>query len=118
MFNIGQAIGGFVAIAILAAIIERLSFKGQPPFQRAMFTVATALLVASAIAGFGAANGGPYVWSAGLNYLPGAVLVFFWYQTRYSKAWTDDDTDAPDEADYVVTPPARGSESGSSENST
>lgn len=96
MFNIGQAIGGFIAMAILAGIIERLAFKKQPPFQRAMFTVATALLIASVIAGFGQADGGPYVWSAGLNYLPGAVLVFFWYQTRYSKAWTDgtpNDTD-------------------------
>ncbi|QGN53334.1 hypothetical protein [Novosphingobium sp. Gsoil 351] len=77
MFYIGQAIGGFVAMAILAAIVERIGFKRQPPFQRAMFTVATALLIASAIAGFGMADGGPYVWSAGLNYLPGAVVVFF-----------------------------------------
>jgi len=90
-YLLGSFIGGFFAIAILSAIIEKFAFKQRNPTQRAEFTVGLALLLAVIIAGFGNADGGPFVWTAGWTYLPGAAFVLFWYRKRYLNAWTDEE---------------------------
>jgi Ca2+/Na+ antiporter len=93
---LGMAVGGFIGIAILSAIIERIAFKERGSTQRAELTVGTALILAAVLAGFGMADGGPFVWSAGFIYLPGAVIVFLWYRKRYSDAWTEDEEPVPE----------------------
>lgn len=93
---IAMAAGGILAIALLSAIIERLAFREREPTTRAELTVGTALLTAAVLAGFGMADGGPFVWTAGFVYLPGAVIVFLWYRKRYAEAWVDEDQPTPE----------------------
>ena len=90
-YMLGTWVGAFVLIAIIAAITERLAFRAMEPLRRAQFTVGTAFLLAAVIAGFGNADGGPFAWQAGLNYVPGAIATFLWYYNRYKKAWSADD---------------------------
>jgi len=90
-YLLGMIVGGFIGIAVLSAIIERFAFKSQEPTKRAEYTVGAALVLAAVLAGFGEADGGPFVWTAGWTYLPGAVVVLFWYRKRYFSAWVDDD---------------------------
>ncbi len=82
--------GGFLAIAILSAILERFAYRKLEPLQRAQATVGSAFVLAAVLAGFGMANGGGFVWQAGLNYVPGAIITFLWYYNRYKKAWSAD----------------------------
>ncbi len=84
---LGSIVGGFLLIALLSAIIERFAFRSQEPTRRAEYTVGVALLAAAILAGFGAADEGSFVWTAGWAYLPGAILVFIWYRRRYMNAW-------------------------------
>lgn len=89
-YTLGSWVGAFVLIAIIAAITERLAFRTMDPLRRAQFTVGTAFLLAAVIAGFGNADGGPFAWQAGLDYVPGAIVTFVWYYNRYKKAWSPD----------------------------
>lgn len=92
-YLLGSLVGALLGMAILSAIIERFAFRNKPPLERAQFTVGLAFVIAAVISGFGAANGGPFVWDAGFKYVPGAIVVFIWYYNRYNKSWTDDGQD-------------------------
>lgn len=95
-YLVGTLVGGLIGVALLAAIIERFAFKTQPPKRRAEYTVGFALILAAIFAGFGAANGGSFVWTAGWTYLPGAAIVFIWYRKRYEQSWSEDPDQVPD----------------------
>ena len=84
---IGWIFGGFLGTAILAAIIEKVAFKDREPDHRATATVGLAWIFVGIIAGLGYADGESFVWYAGLYYLPGAAIVWFWYRRRYRNAW-------------------------------
>ena len=88
---IGQNFGGVIAILLLSFLVDAFLFKNDHPSARAMKTAAFALVVAAVIAGFGQANGGPFVWTAGVFYIPGALLVFFWFKSRYVAKWSVDE---------------------------
>ena len=93
MVLLGQLVGSTLAIMILTLIVERFAFRNKKPTDRASWTVGIALLIASVIAGFGFADGGPFAWWAGLFYIPGATVVWFFYRRRLIKAWHTDETD-------------------------
>jgi hypothetical protein len=80
----GALVGGFLAIALFALIIERIAFKSDDPDARAMKTVGLAYAIYAAISliGFGAL--GP------LLALPGALVMFVWQRSTFRKAWSDD----------------------------
>lgn len=75
---------------LLSWLVEKLAFKQQHPLHRASYTVGTAWLLGSGIAGFGMADGGAFVPTAGLLYIPGALITWFLYLRRYRKAWEID----------------------------
>lgn len=37
------------------------------------------------------ADGGPFRFDAGLYYIPGAIIAFFYLRWHYGKAWIDDE---------------------------
>lgn len=89
-FSVAGMLGGAIAVWLLSLIVEKFLFKNDEPTTRAFKTVAVVLIIASVIAGFGAANGGPFVWTAGFTYVPGAIGIFLWYRSRYASKWTDE----------------------------
>ena len=89
-FSIATMAGGAIAITLISFIIESFLFKRDEPTSRALKTAGLALVIAAILSGFGAADGGPFVWTAGLNYVPGAIAVFLWFKSRYASKWTDD----------------------------
>lgn len=93
----GQLVGGAIAILLLSFIIEMFLFKNSEPERRAMATAGLALLIAAVLAGFGKADGGSFVWTAGITYVPGAIFVFLWFRSRYQAKWSDDEN--------IVEPP-------------
>lgn len=90
MFSIATMLGGSIGIALISFIIEAFLFKNDEPTIRATKTAGLALIIAAVLSGFGAADGGPFVWTAGLNYVPGAVAVFLWFKSRYASRWSDE----------------------------
>lgn len=97
MAFIATAVGGAVGILLLSFIIERLAYKDKEPTKRAELTVGTALIVAAVLAGFGMADGGGFVWTAGAYYLPGAIAVFLWFRKRYADKWVEDELESAPE---------------------
>lgn len=94
-FLFGAFIGGVLISFVFAGIIERFAFRDQEPDKRATSTVGLAWILEAIIAGFGFADGNGFAWLAGLYYLPGAAVVWFWYRKRFREMWTSDDqTDA------------------------
>jgi Ca2+/Na+ antiporter len=91
MAFMGEMVGGAIAILLLSFVIESLIFKSEEPSQRAIKTCGLALIIASVLAGFGKADGGSFVWTAGISYLPGAIFVFLWFRSRYAAKWSDED---------------------------
>ncbi len=87
----GQLVGGAIAILLLSFILESFLFKSDEPDHRAIKTSGLALLIAAVLAGFGNADGGPFVWTAGITYVPGAIFVGLWFRSRYQAKWSDDD---------------------------
>ena len=90
MYSIGTIVGGVIGITLISFIIEALLFKNDEPTIRAAKTAGLALLIAAVLSGFGTADGGPFVWTAGFNYIPGAVAVFLWFKSRYASKWSDE----------------------------
>ena len=88
--SVAGMFGGAIGIVLISFVIEAFLFKRDEPTTRAMKTAGLALLLAAVLSGFGAADGGPFVWTAGITYLPGAVAVFLWFRSRYAKKWTED----------------------------
>lgn len=88
-FSIAGMFGGAIAIFLLSLLVGKFLFKNDEPTTRAVKTVGVALGFASIASGFGAANGGPFVWTSGLTYVPGAVAVFLWLKLQYVSQWTD-----------------------------
>lgn len=92
---IGATVGGFLMISIISFLVEKFAFRKLPPDTRAALTVGVGWLITAAIAGWGMADGGPFVWTAGLWYLPGAILVWLMFRNRLRKAWlADEDAEA------------------------
>jgi Ca2+/Na+ antiporter len=89
-FSIAEMLGGAIAITLISFIIEALLFKSDEPMTRAIKTAGLALIIAAVLSGFGSADGGPFVWTAGLNYVPGAIAVFLWFKSRYASKWSSE----------------------------
>jgi predicted membrane-bound spermidine synthase len=68
-----------------------LFLRRLEPDERALMAVICAWILVSVVAGFGLARGGPFEVTAGLRYLPGAVIAFFMLRSRYWKLWSDDE---------------------------
>lgn len=90
-YLLGTLLGSFVGVAILSFIIEQFAFKHAAPLKRAQLTVGAAFAFAGIVAGFGAANGGPYVWTAWINYVPGAIVTLLWFNKRYEARWSPEE---------------------------
>lgn len=84
MATLAEMLGGCLAMAILASICG-FFFKLKQPDDRALYATAIAFILAYILAGFGNADGGPFVWSAGIIYIPGAILAYFLLKRRYEK---------------------------------
>jgi hypothetical protein len=98
VFSIGTMVGGAIGVTLISFIIEAFLFKNDEPTIRASKTAGLALLIAAVLSGFGAADGGPFVWTSGLNYVPGAIAVFLWFKSRYASNWSDEvETEEPSE---------------------
>jgi len=89
-YNFAEMLGGAVAVLLLSFIVEMLLFKNDEPTPRAAKTVGVVLIVSAILSGFGNADGGPFVWTSGFTYVPGAVAVFLWFRSRYASKWTDE----------------------------
>ncbi len=83
----GATIGGALFSLLFSGIIERFAFRSQEPDMRATSTVGLAWVIIAIIAGFGFADGGGFSPFAGLLYLPGAAIVWFWYRRRFRQLW-------------------------------
>jgi len=81
-------VGGVLWTALLTAVIKRFAFKSLPPIKRIAANVSSAWLAIYFSAGYLSADapGEVFLWSAGLKYTPGAVIVFLIEQARYKKS--------------------------------
>ena len=89
-FSVGEMLGGAIAVLLLSFIIEMFLFKNEEPTIRATKTVGAVLIFSAILSGFGKADGGSFVWTAGLTYVPGAIAVFLWFRYRYASKWIGD----------------------------
>lgn len=80
----GSLVGGFLAVALFAFIIERFAFKDEEPDSRAVKTTGLAYAICAVLSFF---TLGPL---APLLYLPGALVVFLWQRRAFNKAWIED----------------------------
>lgn len=78
-YLIGTFVGGLLAILMLSIAWEKALFQRvmDDPVNGKLAAVLAAWLTASAIAGFGMANDGPYYWQAFLEYALPALAVGF-----------------------------------------
>ncbi len=72
---------------ILTFVVSKWLFRELEPESKALMDVAVAWLIAAILSGFGRADGGNFVWTAGLAYIPGAILVWFHHRRKLIKAW-------------------------------
>jgi NhaP-type Na+/H+ or K+/H+ antiporter len=91
---------GFIFGLLLAALpiyliglLAGLLFKAKDPDERAMYAAIDAYLVAYVLAAFGFADEGPIRWSAGLLYIPAAVIAFMMLRRHYLRLWNAADTE-------------------------
>lgn len=70
---IGILIGGFIGYGLVSRLIMFVVGKMWPA-HRVLICHLISYPLAHLIAGFGAADGGPFVWTAGFNYLIPASL--------------------------------------------
>lgn len=80
----GSFVGGFLAVALIALIIERFAFQDEEPNSRAIKTTGVAYAICAVLSVFGM---GPL---APLIYLPGALIVYLWQRRTFNKAWSED----------------------------
>lgn len=73
----GQIVGGLLLVYLLSKLLEWavISRVMNNPTAGGFIAIGAAYLIASILYGFGAANGGPWVPSGFLIYLPGAAVV-------------------------------------------
>lgn len=88
-YLIGALIGGLLIGTLISLILEKFLYKDLPPVRRAAFTVGTSWFFMAILSGWGAADGGSFVPTQGLFYLPSALVIFFWFQHRYRQLWED-----------------------------
>lgn len=86
----GELIGGAIATTLLGLLFG-LAFKSKEPDPRAFLATVGAWIGASIIAGFGKADGGSFRIDASLDYLPGAVVTFFYLRWHYGRMWKDNE---------------------------
>lgn len=86
----GAIVGG-VIWGYLFGLLVGLALKRLEPDERALMAVICAWILVSIVAGFGLAHRGPFDVTAGLRYLPGAVIAFFMLRRHYWKRWSDED---------------------------
>lgn len=89
-FSVAEMLGGAIAVLLLSFIVEMFLFKNDEPTIRATKTVGVVLIFAAILSGFGKADGGSFVWTAGFTNVPGAIAVFLWFRSRYESKWIGD----------------------------
>ncbi|MFA6031843.1 MAG: hypothetical protein WC889_02950 [Myxococcota bacterium] len=99
-YFLGQFVGGFLIVYIVAWLFERFVFSTQPPLLRAFLCVASATAICWIGYAYGSADGGQTQWLAGRIYAIPAVFVGLLFYLRFRKGW--DDSDAVD----LSQPPA------------
>lgn len=87
---LGVFIGSTIAMLLLTLLVGRFAYRSKEPSPRALATVLTAYAIAFILSGIGRADGGPFAWWAGFDYIPGALIAWAWYRHRLQKAWTPD----------------------------
>lgn len=77
MYTIGQMVGGTLAVYLLSKLVEWLVIKRvmDDAIKGGFVSVSIGYLLAAVIYGFGETNGGPWVPTGFLLYLPGAAIV-------------------------------------------
>lgn len=85
---LGALIGGVLGTALLTSVVKRFAFKSLPPMKQITANVGLAWFIIYCLAGFFSADapGEVFLWSAGLKYAPGAVIVFLLERARYKKS--------------------------------
>jgi hypothetical protein len=101
MYSLGSVVGGLLAIYALSMVWEWALFKriNDDPVTGKLSAVGAAWLSAGTLAGFGMANGGPFLWFAFLVYLIPALLVGFLFHRRGLQLREE----AADDTDYAET---------------
>ena len=96
---IGTIVGLFFAALPLYLIGLLIGFflKKHDPEERAMYAAIGAWFAAYFLAAWGFANGGPMNWTAGLLYIPAAILAFLLLKRHYFKMWQPDEDEAWEE---------------------
>jgi hypothetical protein len=56
-----------------------------------MYAAIGSWLITFFLSAWGYANGGPMRWSAGLMYIPAAVIAFFMLRHHYRRLWKPDE---------------------------
>lgn len=83
-YLLGATVGGFF-ITMLIGSLFGLAFKRKEPGERAVLASVSGWVACAIIAGFGMADGGPFRYDAGLFYIPGAAIAYFFLRRHYSK---------------------------------
>jgi hypothetical protein len=101
MDNATAAMLGFLTGLVFAALpiyliglLIGLALKKHDPEERAMYAAVGAWFAVFFLAAWGFANGGSMRWSAGLLYIPAAILAFFLLRRHYFKLWQPDEEEA------------------------
>lgn len=89
----GQILG-LLAAALplyLFGLLAGLLAKDKEPDERAIFAAMGGWVIVFFVSAWGYGNGGAMQWSAGLLYIPAAVIAFFMLRHHYRKAWVEDE---------------------------
>ena len=85
-YLIGAFIGGFIGVLLISLLTGRLFFREYEPDSKARWSVMTAWLICSTLAGIGIGNGSFYL-PAYLLYAPSAFAVFLLRRWQLRKEW-------------------------------
>jgi peptidoglycan/LPS O-acetylase OafA/YrhL len=88
-YSVGAAVGGLIIVGLIALALSRTAFKSQRPMMRAALCAGIAWLIASVIAGFGMADGGPYAYWASAYYVIPTLIVFALLARSFNRDWRD-----------------------------
>jgi hypothetical protein len=86
-------LGTFVGLLLaclplyLIGLLVGLFLKDKEPEERATYAAIGAWIIIYFLSAWGFADGGSLGWSAGLGYIPAAVIAFFMLRRHYRRLW-------------------------------
>lgn len=88
----GTIIGGILLGYLFGALVGRLFFRNVEPDTKALKSALCGFFGVYLLAGFGYANGAGFNPIAGLFYIPGVIVAWWWMRRDWRKSWIPDDT--------------------------